>query len=234
MTVNMKQQNLKTSILLGEEKRFTLLLVAFLVLFLVQPFFAGNLGFLPFISDLLFFIVMGVSIYALSANRQYMIFALFFGLSAILLRWLYWIYPEQELWVASYLFAISILLFCDFKLLSFLMQLQKVSQHTINAAICVYLSLGLAWGMAYIVLETLAPSGFLLAELVKEPQALMMEMLYYSIVTLTTLGYSDVTPITPLAKKLSVLEAIVGQVYLAVLVARLVSLNTTQVNQDKE
>ena len=87
--------------------------------------------------------------------------------------------------------GISTLLFCNFELFSFIMQVKKVSQHTINAAICIYLSLGVAWGMAYILLETLAPGSF-------------------------------------------ALEAVIGQVYLTVLVARLVSLNTTQVNQNKE
>ena len=131
--------------------------------------------------------------------------------------------------------GISTLLFCNFELFSFIMQVKKVSQHTINAAICIYLSLGVTWGMAYIVLETLAPGSFTLAELVNEPQALIMEMLYYSIVTLTTLGYGDITPVTtPWAKNLSALEAIIGQVYLTVLVARLVSLNAAQVNQNKE
>ena len=55
----------------------------------------------------------------------------------------------------------------------------------------------------------------------------------FSMVTLTTLGYGDITPVTPLAKNLSALEAVIGQIYLTVLVARLVSLNTTQANDDK-
>ncbi|MCK5354953.1 MAG: two pore domain potassium channel family protein [Methyloprofundus sp.] len=230
----MNQKNIKISNVQDKEKRFTLLLVVLLVLFLVQPFFSGNEKLLTFLSDLVFSIVVGTTAYALSIHRQYMIFALLLGLPAIILRWLYWIYLEKYLWVASYLLGISILLFCSYELLSFILQVKKVSQHTINAAICIYLSLGVAWGMAYLVLETLAPGSFTLAELVNEPQALIMDMLYYSIVTLTTLGYGDITPVTPWAKNLSALEAVIGQVYLTVLVARLVSLNTTQVNQDKE
>jgi hypothetical protein len=216
------------------EKRFTLLLMAFLVLFLVQPIFSGNQILLTFMGDIVFSIVIGTTTYALSTRRQYMIFALLLGLPAIILRWLYWVYLEQYLWVASYLLGISVLLFCNFELLSFIMQVKKVSQHTINAAICIYLSLGVAWGMAYILVETLSPGSFTLAKLVNEPPALIMDMLYYSIVTLTTLGYGDITPVTPWAKNLSALEAVIGQVYLTVLVARLVSLNTAQVNQDKE
>lgn len=216
------------------EKRFTLLLMAFLVLFLVQPIFSGNQILLTFMGDIVFSIVIGTTTYALSTRRQYMISALLLGLPAIILRWLYWVYLEQYLWVASYLLGISVLLFCNFELFSFIMQVKKVSQHTINAAICIYLSLGVAWGMAYILVETLSPGSFTLAKLVNEPPALIMDMLYYSIVTLTTLGYGDITPVTPWAKNLSALEAVIGQVYLTVLVARLVSLNTAQVNQDKE
>ena len=229
----MKQKNITASSLQDKEKRFTLLLIVLLALFLVQPIFSGNQKILTLLSDLVFSILIGTTTYALSTRRQYMIFALLLGLPAIILRWLYWIYLEQYLWVASYLLGISILLFCIFELFSFIMQVKKVSQHTVNTAICIYLLLGVAWGMAYIVLETLAPGSFTLAELVNEPQALIMEMQYYSIVTLTTLGYGDITPVTPWAKNLSALEAVIGQVYLTVLVARLVSLNTAQVNHNK-
>jgi len=229
----MKQKNMTAPSLQDKEKRFTLLLIVLLALFLVQPVFSGNQKILTLLSDLVFSILIGTTTYALSTRRQYMIFALLLGLPAIILRWLYWIYLEQYLWVASYLLGISILLFCNFELLSFILQVKKVSQYTVNTAICIYLLLGVAWGMAYIVLETLAPGSFTLAELVNEPQALIMEMQYYSIVTLTTLGYGDITPVTPWAKNLSALEAVIGQVYLTVLVARLVSLNTAQVNQDK-
>jgi hypothetical protein len=229
----MKQKNMTAPSLQDKEKRFTLLLIVLLALFLVQPVFSGNQKILTLLSDLVFSILIGTTTYALSTRRQYMIFALLLGLPAIILRWLYWIYLEQYLWVASYLLGISILLFCNFELFSFILQVKKVSQHTVNAAICIYLLLGVAWGMAYIVLETLAPGSFTLAELVNEPQALIMEMQYYSIVTLTTLGYGDITPVTPWAKNLSALEAVIGQVYLTVLVARLVSLNAAQVNQNK-
>jgi hypothetical protein len=229
----MKQKNITVSSLQDKEKRFTLLLIVLLVLFLVQPIFSGNQKILTLLSDLVFSFLIGITIYVLSTRRQYMIFALLLGLPAIILRWLYWIYLEQYLWVASYLLGISILLFCNFELFSFIMQVKKVSQHTVNTAICIYLLLGVAWGMAYVVLETLAPGSFTLAELVNEPQALIMEMQYYSIVTLTTLGYGDITPVTPWAKNLSALEAVIGQVYLTVLVARLVSLNAAQVNHNK-
>jgi len=168
----MKQKNITASSLQDKEKRFTLLLIVLLVLFLVQPIFSGNQKILTLLSDLVFSFLIGITIYVLSTRRQYMIFALLLGLPAIILRWLYWIYLEQYLWVASYLLGISILLFCNFELFSFIMQVKKVSQHTVNTAICIYLLLGVAWGMAYIVLETLAPGSFTLAELVNEPQAI--------------------------------------------------------------
>ena len=229
----MNQQKSDLPNLLGKEKRFTILLIALLVLFLALPLFSGYQKAFAVANDLTFSMVMFAAIYALSENRKYMDYALLLGLPAILLRWLFWVYPEQYLWVASFFFGISLLLFSAFKLLSFLMQVQKVSQDTINAALGVYLSLGVAWGMVYIVLEILAPGAFRIAEFAREPQAMVLEMVYFSMVTLTTLGYGDITPVTPLAKNLSALEAVIGQIYLTVLVARLVSLNTTQANDDK-
>lgn len=224
----MTQLKLDSDSFLGKENYFATLLIALLVLFLILPLFAAHQPALAVVSDLVFAMLMLAVIYTLSENRKHFYYALLLGLPAILLRGLFWVYSEPYLWVASFFFGIGLLLFSALKLLSFLMQVQKVNQETINAALCVYLSLGVAWGMIYVSLETLYPGAFQLAESAKEPSLMVLEMLYYSIVTMSTLGYGDITPVTPFAKNLSALEAIVGQIYLTVLVARLVSLKIPQ------
>ena len=98
----MKQQKSDSPDLLGEGKRFTLLLLAMLVLFLVLPLFSGYPEVFAIVNDLVFSIVMIAVVYALGKNRKHMIYALLLGLPAITTRWLYWLYSEQYLWMASY------------------------------------------------------------------------------------------------------------------------------------
>jgi hypothetical protein len=97
-----------------------------------------------------------------------------------------------------------------------------INLNRIVGAICVYLLLGVMWSIAYAVLEILQPGSFNglteLASPVWNP-----DWIYFSFVTITTLGYGDILPMTQTARSLSFAEAIVGQFYIAVLVAGLVS-----------
>ena len=97
-----------------------------------------------------------------------------------------------------------------------------ISPNRIVGAVCVYLLLGVIWSIAYTVLEYMQPGSFKgLTELVSS--AWNVDWIYFSFVTITTLGYGDITPLTQTARSLTVAEAIVGQFYIAVLVAGLVS-----------
>jgi hypothetical protein len=97
-----------------------------------------------------------------------------------------------------------------------------INPNRIVGAVCVYLLLGVIWSIAYSVLEYMQPGSFKgLTELVSPASDL--DWIYFSFVTITTLGYGDITPLTQTARSLAVAEAIVGQFYIAVLVAGLVS-----------
>jgi hypothetical protein len=100
---------------------------------------------------------------------------------------------------------------------------KKVTGETIKGGISVYLLIGMLWAFAYQFLTLQDPGA--LASSRGEVGAGHMQ--YYSFVTLTTLGYGDITPVSWLARNLAVLEAIVGQIFLTVLIARLVGLHTS-------
>lgn len=98
----------------------------------------------------------------------------------------------------------------------------NLSANRIIGAVCVYLMLGVIWALCYALLETIVPGSF---EGIAEHAASASwnpDWVYFSFVTLTTLGYGDILPQTFSARTLSYFEAIVGQFYLAVLVAGLV------------
>jgi voltage-gated potassium channel Kch len=103
-----------------------------------------------------------------------------------------------------------------------------VTGHRIRGAIVTYLLIGLVFSLAYSLIDALVPGSFAVAGSATTPVAGGAESdlrwVYYSLVTLTTLGYGDITPISELARRLAVLEALIGQLFVAVLIARLVSL----------
>jgi hypothetical protein len=98
-----------------------------------------------------------------------------------------------------------------------------VNVHRIQGAVAAYLLLGLAWALSYELVALLATGAFAVTG-PAEPER--HRFIYFSFVTLTTVGYGDVTPVHPVARSLAVAEALTGQLYPAILLARLVSLAT--------
>jgi hypothetical protein len=100
-----------------------------------------------------------------------------------------------------------------------------VTVHRISGAIVVYLLLGALWALLYQLVALAIPQAFRLPEeLAGNPDALQRQLSYFSFITLTTTGYGDITPVHPVARLLVMLEALTGQLYLAITLARLVSL----------
>lgn len=109
---------------------------------------------------------------------------------------------------------------------------ERVTGDTLCGAIAVYLMIGLTWSMAYVLLEHLQPGSYRVAA-VGMLQAPGKDLLYFSYVTLATLGYGDVVPITDGARSLAVLEGLCGTIYMAILVARLIGLHLAQTGSQR-
>ena len=96
-----------------------------------------------------------------------------------------------------------------------------ITSNDIVGAICIYMLLGLIWALLYLFIAEIVPGSFN-----GLPQAPWLEnfaaAIYFSFVTITTLGYGDISPILPLARFLVIMEAIVGVFYMAILVASLI------------
>lgn len=103
-----------------------------------------------------------------------------------------------------------------------------VDSNKIVGAICVYLLLGLIWALCYLLIAQLVPGAYNGLE-----QAPWHEnfsaVAYYSYVTLTTLGYGDISPVVPIARFLVYMEAITGVFYMAILVASLVGIRLSNI-----
>jgi voltage-gated potassium channel len=109
----------------------------------------------------------------------------------------------------------------------------KVTSSLICATLCLYLIIGLLWGALFVLLEAVAPGSFSggVLDHASSMADRLYSFVYFSFITLTTLGYGDITPQTQGAGALCQAEAIVGQFYIAVLVARFVSMYGMEMNR---
>jgi hypothetical protein len=123
-------------------------------------------------------------------------------------------------------FFILLCVFVIFTILPHIFRSRQITLDTIFAAVIVYLLIALTFAMVYDLIFLLAPQSFLIPNLTSPENTLLRhEFLYFSLLTITTLGYGDIVAILPLAQMLSVLEAVVGQLYVAILIAGLVGIH---------
>jgi hypothetical protein len=132
-----------------------------------------------------------------------------------------------KLYLASRVAAMFLLAGCMAATLRYVLLSRQVTTDSICAAIVAYLFICMSFAAAYQYLATFDPHSFSIPSdmPVASRGELELSMLYYSYVTLATLGYGDIAPRLPIAQMIAVLEAIVGQFYIAVVIAWLVSVH---------
>ncbi len=130
---------------------------------------------------------------------------------------------------------VALILYASFLILSILCFIQKIFESkkidadTVRGGICIYLLLGLQWWIFYMIVLIFDPAAFHIPPFISKLSE--THLLYFSYSTLTTLGYGDISALHPFAMTLSSLQAIFGQLFLAVFVARLVGLHISQQNR---
>ena len=123
------------------------------------------------------------------------------------------------MWDAVFCFIIMIIL-------TFIFNQDRITKDLIGGAAVVYLLMAVTWTFAYRLIEIIHPGSFSIAE--SQSLGNSGPFLYYSFVTLTTLGYGDIFPTTSAAKSCAILEAVIAQLYLVITVARLVGVYIQQ------
>jgi hypothetical protein len=107
-----------------------------------------------------------------------------------------------------------------------------INLHRIQGAVAVYLLLGVIWSGCYRLVLYVDPAAFNMPPAAAE-STLMSKLVYFSFVTLTTVGYGDMTAVHPAARSLTMLEALAGQLFPAILIARLVSMEGSRQDGDR-
>lgn len=203
-----------------------LLVALILIVFILRPLVALGLAGGRVI-ELTFAFVMLSGAWSVWGGRTRMtIIGLGVG-TAVALRWLYWAGASPRLapWAALASAMIAGMLMA--LVLRRVFQPGPVTWHRIQGAIAVYLLFGLAWAQVYEGVEALAPGAFQLPAGDVASARWFSPLLYFSFITLTTLGYGDILPVHPVARSLAMFEALIGQLYPAILIAKLISLQVT-------
>lgn len=201
--------------------RYTHLLSVIVLRLVVIPFGKGSLG--EVVTSFLVFHITFLIIQSYQLRRSR--FVLFMAIASIgfaldIILTLGWVsatlIPTLLVQIIySFFFGSATLM-----ILQRILNASRATTETVKGGICVYMLLGYVWALLYSIVYTLDPNAFSSA-LITEGSHL--NVLYFSFITLTTLGFGDIVPVNEVASVLTILEALVGQIYPAVFMALLVS-----------
>ncbi len=184
------------------------------------------------ISLMLFGIASLVAVFAVSDKRavRFTCAALFSLFTAFYLLEMWLAHPAVA--VTQYVVGIGFLAYVIAFATIFFFHTPRVTQNTLFSAVSTYLMMAIAWAMAYTLIAYADPRAFNLPDgdatgfsIFQGRDGFAATPMYYSLVTLTTLGYGDITPATGPARMVSAMQAVVGQLFIAIVVARLVGLH---------
>lgn len=209
-----------------DQWRHFALLLSILFLFVIAPVIAifpdGAM-----IMNIVAAIVLMAATYALVGRKRLFAAALALCAISIVATWLLLITKTRWAAIFSHSCVVVLISYFCVTILNYVLRGSRITLDKIFAAVCVYLLIGYAWTFAYALVEELQPGAFVALSPISPDEYVtrVLEMRYFSFMTLTTVGYGDLVPRSATARTLASLEAITGQIYLMVLVARLVGLH---------
>jgi hypothetical protein len=225
-------------------RRHTGLLVA-LIATLTLRALIGNTGVAPFVFSMAMLSLLLVALYTVQVDelvgerdllvrhrrrRSRIGWAL--AVPAAFERVLVIIAPNNWVYKLGTIFWWLVFAFVTLNQLRNLLKQKEVTGETISMAVSVYLLLGLTWGIFYVVIFLYQPLAFNLGAIPPEELQRFTVFIYFSLTTLTTIGYGDITPVSVQARYAAVAEGVTGQLYLAILVARLVAMQMSGTRQE--
>lgn len=200
------------------------LLALVIVAFVLPPLVPlGRPG--RFLADAFFSLLLVSGAAGVWSRKRERAIVLAVALVTLCVRWLSWFYPTSALLLAREWATLATLGMFTAIVLAQVLKGGTVNRQRIEGAIAAYILLGLVWATAYELVYMMIAGSFAGAI---APENLNVSFGYYSFVALTTVGFGDITAVHPIARSLTVLESLTGQLYVAILLARLVSLELQQ------
>lgn len=199
--------------------RFDILLIVLLLFLLFGPLIERDIGGRVNLSHVLNGCIAVSAVYSARGTRRHIKTSLALVIASVALA----SSGIEVIREAGVALDIAVLALTGYGILKYILQVPAVTRRVIVAAICVYLLIGLTYARAYYLLFL----AFDAPVLAHGPGFVsgMPEYVYFSITTMTTVGYGDIQPITPFTRSLAVTEAVLGQIFLVVMIGRLVGLN---------
>ena len=208
------------------------LLIVLALFFIFAPFVeeieGGHL-----ILSFLFSLVLLAAILAVADRKRDLVIAIVLAIPAIAGRWINHFRPDLVHPAVFLVAGLILIAFVVGNLLRFVLRAPSVTTEVLCASISAYLMLGLMWTMAYWLVDQLTPGGAFSFNTNAGTRSMNgFTGFYFSFVTLSTVGYGDITPVSRIARWLAAMEAMTGLLYVAVLIARLVSLYSSPKSND--
>lgn len=201
------------------------LLIAQVVMFATFPFFERLRAGAIIESILLTFVLLS-AVVAIAGRGPILVNAILLAVPTLGARWIHLFWPDLLPPEVFLIGAIMLTVFVIYNLLLFVLRATSVDTEVLCASISAYLLLGLAWTFAYWLIAEFIPGAFALNAATGGSGSMKdFNGFYYSFITLSTVGYGDITPVANVAKMLAAAEAVTGVLYVAVLIARLVSIH---------
>lgn len=206
-----------------QRTNFSYLLFALLIFLIAVPvaadFVAGNP---PVVRALLFSTILVIGVWSLQGGGRLFPIGIFFVIAGVALSAVSASSNSSAFQLLSLVVLISFLLVAITHTMKQVAFGTDMSSNRLVGVVCVYLLLGVIWALSYSLLELAVPGSFGGFEPGAD-RGWDSEWLYFSFVTMTTLGYGDLLPLSATARAMAYLQAVFGQFYIAILVAGLVS-----------
>jgi hypothetical protein len=205
-------------------QRFLILLCLILGLLVFVPILQRFVAIRIFI-DIFITAIFISMVYTFSYKKVHAIAGVFLAILMLASLWLQYLDPNKWILPVGMLAGVIFIAMVIASIISLIIKSEEICREIIYAAILMYLLAALMWAFIYTFLELVDPASFSID--LNRSDGYLPVFQYYSFVTITTLGYGDITPITDVAKAFSVLEAVIGQLYLVVAVAWLVGMHVS-------
>ena len=204
------------------------LLVAIVVMFVVAPF-ADAILFGRLIESMVFTAMLLAAVNAVGGRRRTLIVAALLMMPALLTRWIDHISPGLLPHWPSHIATVVFVSFVIWQLLRFVMSAPLVTAEVLCAALSIYLLYAVAWAYLYMLLVMVRPDAFVwTAPRAAQSPLTGFTALYFSFEILTALAFGDILPVSNVARMMTLVEVTSGIFYVAILIARLVGLYSSE------